>query len=329
MTNYNKVFEEKQYRAITTRAAKYYMESGKTGVIPKIKTDVPDAKEYTYVPLSEPIVSQGGLEWAEQGVKAVTLHNSATIKLYSNMMHIVIDNNDIANFGSQLIADKKEAEIAKFASDVDDSILHGTRFYDNPNVAALPFAQGLIGQLTGMQNLNGTHSNLLTKGYIWKAIKKMVDGIPFALREEGPDMILYMSENLYAAATAPDRVYNDMVEWDFISRTFMGENAIHGRKIGQTIVTNKVLAAAGDTTLDHTGSAQTTADTEGTHNRMLLFVPDPRWIARVVSRNFSLVGEEQGMLHTHQLYGWRGRGYWFNTNCAEYTEALVWTGTGV
>ena len=323
MTNYNKVFEEKQYRAITAKAAKYYMESGKSGDIPLLKTNIPDAKEYTYVPLSEPIVSQGGLEWAEQGIRAVTVHNSATIKLYSNMMHIVIDNNDIANFGSQLIADKKEAQIAKFASDVDDSIFHGTRFYDNPNVQALPFAQGILGQLTGLENINGTDSVLTTKGYIWKGITTMMDDIPFAMREEGPDMILYMDEKIYSKATAPDRIYNDMVEWDFIHRTFMGENAVHGRKIGKVVVTNKILAIAGDTTKSTTGGAITTADTLGTHSRMLLYVPDPRWVGRVVSRNFSLVGEESGMLHTHQLYGWRGRGYWFNADCANYTEQIT------
>ena len=133
MANYNKVFEEKQYRAITSRAAKYYQESAKTGDIPLIKTDVPDAKEYTYVPLSDPNVSIGGLEWSEQGKIATTVHNSATIDLFSHMMHIVIENNDIANFGSQLIADKKEAQIAKFALDVDDAILHGTRPYDPTN----------------------------------------------------------------------------------------------------------------------------------------------------------------------------------------------------
>ena len=125
MANYNKVFEEKQYRAITSKAAKYYMESAKSIDVPLIKTDVPDAKEYTYVPLSDPNVSIGGLEWSEQGKRATTVHNSATIDLFSMMMHIVIDNNDIANFGSQLIADKKEAQIAKFASDVDDAVFHG------------------------------------------------------------------------------------------------------------------------------------------------------------------------------------------------------------
>ena len=324
MTNYNKVFEERQYRAITSKAAAYYQESAKSLDIPLIKTDVPDAKEYTYVPLSDPNVSIGGLEWAEQGKVATTVHNSATIDLASLMMHIVIDNNEIANFGSQLIADKKAVQIAKFASDVDDSIFHGVRPYDPTNGTTVPFQQGLLGQKTGIQNIAGGDSDMRTKGYIWAGIKYIMDDIPFAMREEGPDMILYMSEKIFANATAPDRVYNDMVEWDFIYRTFMGPQAVHGRKIGKVIVTNKILAQAGDTTLSSAGAAITTADTVGTHDRMLLFVPDNRWVGRVVSRNFSLIGEESGMLHTHQLYGWRGRPYWFNEDAGNYTEQLVW-----
>lgn len=321
MTNYNAVFEEKQYRAITNKAARYYQESGKSGDIPLIKTDIPDALEYTYVTLQDPIVTQGGLEWSEQGKLGVVSHDSATIKLYSQMMHINIDNNEIAKFGSQLIADKKDAKVRKFAMDVDDAEFHGPKSTDNPNTPAFQIAEGLIGQLTSMQNLNGTDSNLATKGYIWAAIKKMIDGIPFAMREEGPDMLLYVSENLYSKATAPDRVYNDKIEWDFIYDTYMGPKAVHGRKIGKVIITNKILAEATD---DTDGDNADTADTEGTHDRMLLICPDPRWVGRVVSRSFSLVGEEQGMLHVHQLYGHRGRAYFFNTDCAEYTEALVW-----
>lgn len=322
MTNYNKVFEEKQYRAITARAAQYYRESGKSGDIPLIKTDVPDALEYTYVTLQDPIVTQGGLEWSEQGKLGVVSHDSATIKLYSQMMHINVNNNDIAKFGSQLIADKKDAKIAKFAADIDDAVFHGPKSTDNPNTPGFQIAEGLIGQLTSMQNLNGTDSNLATKGYIWAAIKKMVDGIPFAMREEGPDMLLYMTENLASKVSAPDRIYNDKVEWDFIYDTFMGPKALPGRKIGKTIVTNKIAAEATDNT---DGDNADTVDTAGTHDRMMLICPDPRWVGRVVSRGFSLVGEEQGMLHVHQLYGHRGRAYFFNTDCAEYTEALVWT----
>ena len=321
MTNYNKVFEEKQYRSVTTRAAKYYQENAKSAPIPLIKTDVFDAKEYTYVPLGDPIVTQGGLEWSEQGKQAVVTHNSATIKLYSQMMHLNIRSNDIANFGPQLIADKKGVMIDKFALDVDDAQFHGPKATDNPNTPGMQIAEGIIGQLTSIQNVAGGAASLATKGYGWAAIKYIMDDIPFAMREEGPDMLLFMDELFFSKMTAPDRVYNDKVEWDFIYDSYMGPKAMHGRKIGQVIVTNKILTEATD---DTDGDGADAADVLGTNSRLLIMVPDDRWVARVVSRSFSLVGEEQGMLHVHQLYGHRGRAYVFDADALNFTEQLTW-----
>ena len=321
MTNYNKVFEERQYRSVTNKAAKLYQEKAKMNFLPVIKTDVPDAKEYTYVKLGDPIVTQGGLEWSEQGKLGVVTHDSATIKLYSQMMHLNIHNNDIANFGSQLIADKHSAKIEKFVLDIDDSILHGPKTTDNPNTPGIQIAEGLIGQLTSIQNVAGGAASLATKGYGWAAIKYIMDDIPFAMREEGPDMVLLMDELFYSKMTAPDRVYNDKVEWDFIYESFMGPKAIHGRKISNVIVTNKILTEATD---DTDGDGNDAADTLGTNSRLMLMVPDPRYVANVVSRSFSLVGEEQGMLHTHQLYGFRNRAYFFDADCANFTEQLTW-----
>lgn len=316
MTNYNKVFEEKQYRSVTDKAAKYYQETAKSGVIPAITADVFDALEYTYVDLTDPQASHAGLDWYEKGRIADVIHEPTTYKLFSHMMFINIKNQDIAKYGDWLIADKKEASISKMVLDIDNAMFHGPK-----NDQGLQLAEGIIGQLTSMENLNGTNSNLATKGYIWKAINKMVDGIPFALREEGPDMVLFMSEHIYSKACAPDRVYMEKTEWQLIQENMLAASVPKGRRISQIILTNKILAEASD---DTDGDNADTVDTEGTHDRMLLFVPDSRWIARVISRGFSLVGEESHMLHVEQLYGWRGRAVIFNTNCAEYTEALVW-----
>jgi hypothetical protein len=317
MTNYNVVFDEKQYREVSKRAARYYQETAKTAVIPKIYTTEPDALEYVYTGLTNPKGSHGELDWTAGGRKADVIHEPTTYYLDSLQLDIEINKNDISNYGSQLIADKNDAAIAKWALDWDDAMLHGVK-----NDVGYQLREGLIGQLTSMENLNGTDSSLATKGYIWKAINKMIDGIPFAMREEGPDMVLMMDELCYAKATAPDRIYNDKVEWNFIYDMLMGEMAKKGRKIGQVILTNKVLAEAAD---DTDGDNADTVDTLGTHSRMLLFVPDPRWIAIVMSRSFSLVDETTIPLAVHQIWGVRGNCCVFNTNCAEYTEALVWT----
>lgn len=316
MTNYNIVFEEKQYRAVAAKAAKYYQEKAKSIHIPLKQSDIPDALEYEWVSLTDPNASHGELEWSDVGRKGDVIHEPTTYKLCSIQCDIQIHKNDISKFGSQLIADKNEAILEKWALDVDNAAFHGAK-----NDMGLQLQEGIIGQLTSTQNLNGTDSNLSTKGYGWLAIKTLVDAIPFALRESAPPMILYMDETFYAKMTAPDRVYYDKVEWDFIYDTFMGDKAIDGRKIGKVVVTNKVLAEASD---DTDGDNADTVDTSGTHSRLLLIVPDTRWIGRVVSRGFSLVGEESRALFVHQIWGWRGRAIVHNTNCAKYSEACVW-----
>jgi hypothetical protein len=317
MVDYNYVLAEKHYRSVPERAAKYYQETAKTTDIPTITPDIPDCKEYTWVSFTDPQAGHATLEWSGQGKIGDVMHTSTTYKLLGQELHLQFPFSEIQNLGSALIADKRDAIIAKYALDIDDSFFHGPK-----SDAGIQMQEGLIGQLTSMEDLNGTDSNLATKGYIWKAINKMIDGIPFAMREEGPEMILFMDELVYKNATAPDRIYQDKVEWNFIYEMLMGEMAIKGRKIGKVIVTNKILAEASD---DTDGDNADTDDTLGTHSRMLLIVPDSRWIGKVISRSFSFIDEEKVMPNSvHQLYGFRGGCFANNTDCAEYTEQLVW-----
>ena len=316
MTYYNIAFEEKQYRSIANRAAKYYQESGKSGVLPLVTADVPDAYEYRYTSLSDPFASAAGSDWSAKARKGSAISNYADIDLFTQQMNLFFDINEINKFGSSLIADKRGAIVDKWAVDVDNAAFHGPK-----NQNGIQLAEGLLGQLTCLVNqTSGTSFNVAAKGEIWLVLKKAIDDIPFAMREEGPDMILYINERLYSDANSPNRIYQDRVEWDFIYEHFIGPKAVHGRKIGQVIITNKINAEASD---DTNGNNADAVDVLATHGRFLLIVPDPRWVGRIVSRGFSLVGEEQGALGISQIYGWKGRAYFFNGDCANYTEGLT------
>ena len=316
MTYYNAVFDERQYRSVTKKAAEYYLESAKSPSIPLIVTEVPDAKEYTHVVFAEPTGSHAGIEWSEEGRKMNVRTNYATYELPRIQGLISISNKDIANFGSSLIADKHEAEINELVHEVDKAMFHGPK-----NDEDLQIQEGLIGQLTSITNLTtAAAADCSTKGEIWHVIKGMIEDIPFAMRESGPDMIMWINEKTFAEASAPDRIYQDKVEWDFIYDQFIGPKAVHGRKIGQVIITNLINAEATD---DTDGDNADTADTLGTHGRILIMVPDKRWVARVVSRGFSLIGEERHMLHVDQLYGYRGRVCVFDGDACNYVEALT------
>ena len=334
MTYYNVAFEEKQYRAVANRAAKYFQDRCDSSIIPLIVSDVPDAYEYRYVNLLDPHASSAGLEWSAHGQKGTVVHNYSDYELYTQQLNLMFDLNERNKFGDALIADKRGALIDKWAIDVDLSAFHGPMAsmglgIDNPTLIAAgtvkrpgsQLAEGLIGQLTSIENLDGTDSVLDVKGDIWYGINTMIDAIPFAIRKEGPPMIMITDEYVPKEASSPDRIYMDSVEIDFIKKYLMGEGATEGRKIGKWLVSNKILAEVSD---DTDGVAPDSTDTVGTDSRIMLFVPDPRWCGRIVSRGFSLVGEDSGALGTEQIYGWKGRAVWFNTDCAEYSENIYW-----
>jgi len=246
MTYYNVAFEEKQYRAIAQRAAKYYQDYCPSSMIPLIQADVPDAYEYRYVNLLDPHASYAGHEWSATGMRGTVVHNYTDIDLFTQQLNLFFDLNDYNKFGSSLIADKRGALIDKWALEVDDAAWHGPHaghgFSYVPSATdryqgGTQLAEGLIGQLTSIANIDGTDSTLNVKGDIWKGINTMIDGIPFGIRIEGPPMIMITDEYVAKEAFDPDRIYQDKVEGDFINEYLMGPKAPRGRKIGQWFVT--------------------------------------------------------------------------------------------
>ena len=319
MTTYGIAFEESQYLSVASRAAKYQQDNLEADFLPLISDVKFDSYEYRWTKLEDPFASYAGSDWSPHGRKGQTQFQHTDYDLFTQQMNLYFGINEYNKFGEQLIADMRGAIVDKWAEDVNDAIMHGP-----VNQNGIKLAQGIIGQITGIENLDGTDSVLDVKGDIWYGINTMIDAIPFAIRKEGPDMIMITDEQTRKEAFSPDRIYQDMVEGDFIYRHLLGETAIHTRKISKWIVSNKILAQAGDTTKDHAAGAKTTADTLATDSRIFLFVPDARWIGRVVSRGYSLVGEDQGLFGTEQVYGWKGRGIVFNTDCCEYSEEINW-----
>jgi len=318
MVTYNTVLEDRQYREVSQRAAKYYQQKAVMAELPLRKTTIPDALQYRWTRLTDPQIAgqdarnappaTGGVEqWEEEGDLADTQHGYNDYTLAGIQMNLKIMNENINQFvGPNLLADKREAEISKFALDVDQGLIKG--IYDRTGTVLL--ASGYQTQATSVGTLNGTDNNLSTKGDIWKGIIKMVDTIPLGMRQEGPPMVLIMSEGVAKKARAPDRIYQDKVEWDFIYDQLIGEKAMPARKIGTVKIADKILLTGTDTIV--------------THDRMALYVPDTRWIAKVVSRSFSLLGEKQEMLSLRQAWGWKGRCIIDNALAAMFTGQIVW-----
>jgi len=320
---YNTALEQRQYMAIALKASKFYLEKTAMAPLPLKTTPVPHVKKYRWTRLTKPYiaaedsianVATGGLEaeeFPEDGPLGDVQHGYQDYSLGSINMFLKVKNSNIPQFiGPNLLADKREAIIEKFAFDVDLGLIRG--IYDRTGKVLI--ASGYQAQATSVANLNGTDSNLSTKGDIWKALNLMIDTIPLGMRQSSGPMELVMSEHVYKIASAPDRVYLQDIEWDYIVKYLMGDRALKDRKINPDVkISNNMLLAGTDTIV--------------TNDRMALYVPNDRWIGRVVSRGFSKLGEKRGMLSTTQEWGWTGRCIIDNALAATFTEQIIWTGS--
>ena len=321
MTTYNIVFNESEYRANAKRVAAYYQAKAMGAGIPMIQADPFDAYSYRYTYFSDPKAGSAGNEWSPHGLKGTVMTQYTDYDLYTNQLDMFYDLNDINKQGASLIDQRKKVIYDKWILNVDYDDWHGPNARLGTPNRGIQLAEGLIGQLTSIENLDGTDSLLNVKGDIWYALNTMIDGIPFNIRQEGPPMTLITDETFAKEASAPDRIYGDNVEISFIKRYLMGDESVQGRKIGNWIINNNILCLATD---DTDGENADTVDTSGTQSRAMLFVPDERWMARVKSRGISLVGEDTGILGTQQIWGTKGRALFFNTDCAEFSEAITW-----
>ena len=231
-------------------------------------------------------------------------------------MMLNISYNETRKLGAQLLADKRDGYISQWSQDIDYGLAHGVI------EKGVKLNKGMLEQCTVVENLNGTDSKLTTKGDGWKAIKKMVETVPLAVRQNAGGMTLRMTENFYNEISAPERVYQDKVEWDFIFRKYMGPEAISTQKITKIIITDKIENLATDVATGEGGGA---ADTGGTtDDRLMLTLEDIRFMARVLSRGPSLIDEQKRLINIDQMWGWKGGACVFNPNAAIVSEKIVW-----
>lgn len=315
MTTYNEVFDEKQYRSVNLKAVQKYLDLNISSALPLITTDIFDAYEYLLPKIAEAEGAVAGVDYVEIISPMSARHEHEVIELFVHEGLIKVRNQDLWKYGEAFLADKYEAKIDKLVKEIDDAAFHGPK-----GAHDLQIAQGIIGQLTSIENLTSAAGHDCSgKGEIWEVLRGMILDIPLAMRQSGPPMILYINEKTISEAKSPDRIYQDKIEWDFIYDQFIGPMAPQGQKIGQVIITDKINAEASD---DTDGNGADTADTLGTDGRMLLVVPDTRWGGRIESAGFHKVYEYQRPMSVDMLFGWHGRAYVFDGDAWNYTERL-------
>lgn len=315
---YGNVFAENQYLEIASYVDKYFREQAKSNGIPLIETKMKDQRQYRQRPEGDPDVSFGTNSWTAEGIKAQSKFGKQDFDLHGVQMILEIPNDNINDYTSEnYLAEAYDQQIRKWVADIDDSNFHGV--LDRSTQVILN--QGILGSVTTTENLSTlADEDISAKGEIYLAIKKMVQGIPFRIRDNLPNGVdVYVSSNLAEELADPSRIYQDKLEWDFLYEKMIGPTAVPSLKIRNYIVTDKILAKATD---DTSGVNADTVDTQGTHDRILVMAPAKEILARVVS-NWDLLGEEKKMLQTNIAYGYRGRCCIFDVNGVDYSEALT------
>lgn len=315
---YGTVFSQEQYLSIARVAAEYFRESLKSTYLPLIETEMRDAMKYRHREWADAEASRGTHQWSEEGRRAQSKHGYEDYDLEAQQMDLYIPTKTVNQFNSDnFLGEAKRNQIEKWLQDIDDAVFHGV--VDQTENVSL--CDGILDRgANTVENLSSGDDEVLTsKGEIYLAVKSMIEEIPFRIRESFPGGVnVFVTPTLDETIRRPDRIYQDKVEWNFLYENLIGPKASPQLKIKNWIVTEKILAKAYD---DTAGNNADTADTAGTHDRILVCVPYRGGVARVQSI-FDMIGEERQLYNIHQAWGWRGSGCVFNENFVKYSEAL-------
>ncbi len=318
---YGNIFSEKQYISIAEKAGQYYRENPKSQAIPLIKNKLRDGFVYRHRLFGDAQASYGTHEWSSGGTKAKSKPGYEDYNLESVEMELMIPKSSVTLYNSDnLLGEAYAEQVRRWVDDVDNACFHGViPEYSSTQSSALN--KGWCDRAANtIENMSSAaDEKIKTKGEIYHTINNLISEIPFRIRESNPGIIAFVSEDIDAAVRAPDRIYQDMNEWQMIYENFISEKASVARKIAAWIPTNKILAKAYD---DTGGVNADTVDTLGTHSRIMLVINNPQLVARVVSTSFAMLGEESLLLEIHQGWGWRGCGAVFDEEGIKYTEAL-------
>lgn len=314
MTTYDTVLSDADYLAISKKLGEYYQEIDKSIYFPLIDISNEDfnALKYRHVKLQKSTRSAGKADrFSPAGNKAQTGHLYDDFYLGAREVELEFPTKINTLEPPAVINQKREQEMRQFMKDIDEQNFYGC--YEDPDGKVVLLDDGgYITQAATVADLNGTDSNLATKGYAWKGIKKMIETIPLRHRENLPNMIAMMTENLYNKLTAPDRIYEGAVtEFQKIVDSYMSPSTPKTTRIDKIIVTNNLL-------IDGT-------DTEGTNDRIALYIPDPTIVARVISLPPSPIGNQvPAKFSTNITYGYRGSLCVFDTSACLLSEQIVY-----
>jgi len=315
MTTYDTVLSATDIMAISDKFSEYIQDLDASVYFPLIddSKDHFNALKYRHIKLQKSTRSEGkGDRFSETGTKAQTGHYFDDFYLGAREFILELPKTKVNNWLPEALLEKKRAGAMRQAvKDIDGQMFYGC-YRDPDDRDGLLDDGGFIAQATTVENLNGTDSDLTTKGDAWKGIKKMVQTIPIEKRRALANMILMISENLYNKLSDPNRVYEGILtEMKVIEGQFMSPNTPKQVKIDKIVITNDIL-------IDGT-------DTKGTHDRMALYIPDDSVLGRVNSLPLQPIGESVRPFSVNQIWAYRGSLLVFDAECALLSEQISYS----
>ena len=316
-------FDQSMYMALNDVALKYFQEDPQINWIPQAIVTPIDAPQYKK-PIYGASINVRGAH--KLGLAAVTMQTPQSTKVYDLEYvegDIYYDVNDMLTEGKYLVQ-RKGQELETWKNQCKQAVFKGV-FTEGFDANGLGLGKrlndGIIEQATLVEDLDGTNSQLVAAGDVYKALSKMVNSIPFRFRDGKQVVIgcddLFVSKartSLFRGAT------NQISELDLFLSEQSGPLGQNGQIVAPKLIVSDQLFLN-----KVPGTTKTETDTLGTHSRLFATVIDPNIIEQAYSR-LGMVGEDKydTIKSVDQKWAARLAGCVHDANAVVYSERITW-----
>lgn len=283
-------FDARLYTDLNNMAAQYLMEDTDITWVPHKDTTKLLAPKYKKPILSASQGVVGGHTIGRANRTMYTPRNHTTYDLEDVEAWIDYDANDMA-LNAEYLAQEKAQELKTWVDQVKQSYFKGVferGFDEDGKGLGFRLNDGIIEQATLVEDLNGGDSKLDAAGDVYLALDKIVNSIPFRIRQGrrvmvGCDDLFYRMAHkaLFRGST------NQLSEFDLFFKELSerGPSGVDPRVQPPLLVSDKLFLNL------VAGTTKTEVDTVGTHSRLFAAVLDPE-VFEGVSSFYGMMGED-------------------------------------
>ena len=306
-------FDRNMYQTLASAAAKYHRENY-FGVLEAFPTKICGFNVDSY---KKPIFGASeGITGGKPGVNSLSMQTAKSHKVHglANVnAHLAWDPEDVMKLGPQFVEQKQE-QLAEWARQATISMFKGvySEGYNSSIVGQGELiADGILTNATSVVDLDGTDSTLAAAGDVYKALTKFVKTIPLRY-VQGKTINLLMDAEFFSRANGSTFTNaSGVTEWEQFLRFYRDGPSPY--KIGNVFFSDDLALDA-------------SADTVGTHSRLVAWIADPAIVERAYSRGFSMLGETINYAGgVDQMWTVKMGGCVHDATGVLYSEQIAWS----